>query len=139
MYNIALLLGGVNIYAIIESGGKQYKVTPGQLVEVDLLDLAEGDSIELDKVLMLNDGETVTIGSPTISGAKVTATVAGHIKGDKVFAYRFKAKTRNHKKMGHRQLYTVLTIGEILTGGAAEKPARKPRAKKTNEVITDGA
>jgi large subunit ribosomal protein L21 len=80
------------IYAIVEYVGKQYKVAPGQTVDVDLTGAAEGDKVELDKVLLIADDDKVTVGTPTITGARVTATSKGLIKGDKIIVFKFKAK-----------------------------------------------
>ena len=103
------------IYAVVETGGKQYKVSPGQTIEVEKL-TASGDTVELDKVYLVADGDKVTVGNPTVPGAKVIANVVGNGKGDKVLVYKFKAKVRYRRKKGHRQPYTKLTIKEIVAG-----------------------
>ncbi len=100
------------MYAIIATGGKQYKVAEGDVVFVEKLDVAEGDAYEFDQVLAVNDGE-LTIGAPTVEGAKVKATVLGQTKGKKVIVYKYKRKTGYHKKNGHRQAYTKLKIDAI--------------------------
>jgi large subunit ribosomal protein L21 len=105
------------IYAIIESGGKQYKVAPGDTVDVDLMDKADGDNVEMDKVLLIADDKNVTVGRPTIEGAKVLATSKGLIKGDKIIVLKFKAKDHYTKKTGHRQKYTRLSIDDIVFPG----------------------
>jgi large subunit ribosomal protein L21 len=81
---------------------------------VELLDTPEGNKIELDKVLLIGDGENTLIGDPIIKGAKVIATSSGQVKGDKVVVYKYKAKTRYRKKRGHRQIYTRITVNEII-------------------------
>jgi large subunit ribosomal protein L21 len=91
------------IYAIIETGGKQYKVAPGKTVDVDLLEKAEGDKVELDKVLLISDESKITVGTPTIEGAKVMATAKGLVKGKKIIVLRYKHKDHYTKKTGHRQ------------------------------------
>jgi large subunit ribosomal protein L21 len=103
-----------DIYAIVETGGKQYRVTPGQVIEVDFLDAVDGTSIELDKVLFIGDGSTVVTGKPTIEGAKVLATSQGDIKGEKTIAFKYKNKTRYHRKIGHREKYSKLAIDKIV-------------------------
>ncbi len=103
------------IYAIIETGGKQYKVTPGQTIDVERLDVPEGNTVELDKVLLITDGDKVTVGTPNIDGAKVVATSQGEGKDKKVIVFRFKSKVRYRRKTGHRQLHTKLTIDKIVT------------------------
>jgi len=126
------------IYAIIETGGKQYKVTPGQTIDVERLDVAEGNTVELDKVLLIADGEQLTVGKPTIDGAKVVATSKGEGKGKKIIVFKYKPKVRYRKKTGHRQLYTKLTIDKISQPGAeAEQPKKTRRRKK--EVTEGGA
>ena len=132
------LFGRKEIYAIIETGGKQYRVGPGQTIDVERLDAAEGNTVELDRVLLIADGDQVTIGTPTIGGAKVVATSKGAGKGDKVIVFKYKPKVRYRKKTGHRQLYTRLVIDKIVEPGAAEtKPAKKPRQRK-KEVKESG-
>jgi large subunit ribosomal protein L21 len=117
-------------YAIVETGGKQYKVAPGQKIDVDRLGVADGEDIELSKVLLIADGKDTIIGSPTIDGAKVTATCLGEEKGDKIIVFRYKPKVRYRKKTGHRQLYSRLEIREIVKPGeeAAPKKTRKKKA-----------
>jgi large subunit ribosomal protein L21 len=124
------------IYAIIETGGKQYKVTPGQTIDVERLDIAEGDTVELDRVLLIADGEQLTVGKPTIDGAKVVATSKGEAKGDKIVVFKYKSKVRYRRKTGHRQLYTKLTIDKISQpGDGAEQPKKSRRRKKE---VTEG-
>lgn len=111
------------IYAIIETGGKQYKVSPGQTIDVERLDIAEGNTIELGRVLLIADDDKLTIGTPIIDGAKVIATSQGEGKGKKIIVFKYKPKVRYRKKTGHRQLYTRLTIDKILEaeGSSAQK------------------
>jgi large subunit ribosomal protein L21 len=103
------------IYAVVETGGKQYKVSTGQTIEVEKL-AAGGDTVELDQVYLVADGDKVTVGKPTIPGAKVIADVVSEGKGKKVIVYKFKAKVRYRRKRGHRQPYTRLAIKEIVVG-----------------------
>ncbi len=132
--------GRPNIYAIIETGGKQYKVAEGQTIEVERLNVDEGKSIELDKVLFLADGDNVTIGKPTIDGARVLATASENGRGKKIIVFKFKAKVRYRRKKGHRQNFTKLSIDKILPPGVeADKPVKKTRRKKTEETVEDGA
>jgi len=126
------------IYAIIETGGKQYKVTPGQTVEVERLNAAEGNTVELDKVLVIAEGDKITVGKPTIDGAKVVATSQGESKGKKVVVFKYKPKVRYRKKTGHRQFHTTLVIDKIVESGAEpEAPVKKTRQRK-KEVTADG-
>lgn len=132
-------LGGLKIYAIIEAGGKQYKVTPGQVVDVDHLGVAEGGTIELDRVLLIADDNKVTVGTPTVDGAKVMATSQGEGKGKKVVVFRYKSKVRYRNKTGHRQFYTRLAIDNIIEPGSAQgEPVKKVRRRKS-EVTESGA
>ena len=131
--------GRLEIYAIIETGGKQYKVTPGQTIDVERLDVGEGNGVELDRVLLIADGDKVTVGSPTIEGAKVVATSQGEGKGKKIIVLKYKPKVRYRKKTGHRQLYTRLAIDKVIEPGATQdEPAKKVRRRK-REVTESGA
>jgi large subunit ribosomal protein L21 len=99
------------MYAIIETGGKQYRVSAGDEINVETVAAEAGNKIELDRVLMVADGENVQFGTPIVEGAQVTATVKGHGRGKKIIVY--KHKKNYHKKQGHRQNYTTLHIDEI--------------------------
>ena len=101
------------MYAVIQTGGKQYRVKQGLTLKVEKLDAAEGDSVELDKVLMLANGDDVKIGTPYIDGGKVTATVKAHGRGKKVKIIKFKRRKHHMKRQGHRQAYTELEITGI--------------------------
>jgi large subunit ribosomal protein L21 len=106
--------GEEKTYAVVQTGGKQYKVTPGQMIEVERLPVEEGKAVELDRVLLIADGEEITVGTPTIEGAKVLATAQGEGKGRKITVFRYKPKVRHRKKTGHRQPYTRLMIHQIV-------------------------
>jgi large subunit ribosomal protein L21 len=130
--------GGLKIYAIIETGGKQYKITPGQTVDIDLLDVTEGGTIELDRVLLIANGEQVAVGTPTVDGAKVVATSQGNGRSKKTIVFKYKSKVRYRKKTGHRQHYTRLVIDKIVEPKAKQdKPAKKTRRAK-KEVTESG-
>jgi large subunit ribosomal protein L21 len=134
-----LFRGGREIYAIIETGGKQYRVSPGQSLEVERLDVAEGGSVELDRVLLIAQDDKVTVGSPVISGARVLATSQGEGRSKKVIVFKYKPKVRYRKKTGHRQAYTRLTIDRIVEPGSApDEPEKKVRQRK-KEVTEGGA
>ena len=127
------------IYAIISTGGKQYKVTPGETIDVERLDVAEGSNIDLDRVLLIADGDKVTVGSPTIDGAKVVAIAKGEGKGKKIIVFKYKPKVRYRKKTGHRQFYTRLAIDSVVVPGAEQgEPVKKVRRRK-KEVTESGA
>ena len=119
------------MYAIIETGGKQLKVEVGDTIFVEKLDVAEGETVVLDKVLFIGD-KTNKIGNPYIKGATVTAKVEKQGKEKKVLIYKYNPKKHYHKKQGHRQPYTKLVIEDI------KKTARKAAAKK-EEAATDAA
>jgi large subunit ribosomal protein L21 len=100
-------------YAIVESGGKQYRAVEGGFIEVDLLPDEAGQPVELDKVLLMVDDDKVTVGTPTVKGGKVQATVVKHVKGPKIVVFRYRPKKRYRVKTGHRQQYTRLKIETI--------------------------
>jgi large subunit ribosomal protein L21 len=101
------------MYAVIVTGGKQYRVSQGDKVRVEKLDAAEGDSVELDRVLMIVDGDDIRIGAPAIEGGKVTAEVKTHGRSDKVNIIKFRRRKHHMKRQGHRQAYTELEITGI--------------------------
>ena len=100
------------MYAIIATGGKQYKVSEGDIIKIEKLGKAEGESVTFDKVLLVSDKETV-VGNPTVAGATVTASVVCEGKDKKVIVYKYKRKTGYHKKNGHRQMFTKVKIEKI--------------------------
>ena len=101
------------MYAIIKTGGKQYKVAEGDVLNVEKLDAEKGAEVVFDEVLaIVNDGE-VTVGKPFIGGAKVTATVEEQGKGEKILVFKYRAKVNYRKRMGHRQPYTAVKISGI--------------------------
>jgi len=112
---------GTNIYAIIETGGKQYRVTQGQTLDVDNLNIIDGEIVELEKVLVIGDEKNTTIGAPNVKGAKVIATSKGTVRGDKIIVFKFKSKVRFRKKTGHHQLFTRLAIETIEAPGIEPK------------------
>jgi large subunit ribosomal protein L21 len=125
-------------YAVIKTGGKQYKVTEGQVIEVEKLD-SDGTSFVFEEVLLVVDGDKVEIGAPTIAGMKVFADVVAEVKGDKIEVFKYKSKSRYRKHTGHRQKYTQVKINGIGTKGTA-KPAAAKKAKAVEpEVVTKKA
>lgn len=101
------------MYAIIETGGKQFKVAKDDVVRVELLDAEVGSTIEIDQVLAVGEGADLKIGNPTVAGAKVSAKVLEHGKAKKVVVFHYKPKKNIRKKNGHRQPFTALQILEI--------------------------
>lgn len=102
------------MYAIIQTGGHQYKVAPGDTIEVERLDAKPGSDVELAEVLMVSGDNGVQIGTPFVGGAKVVARVVGPAKGEKLIVFKYKAKKRYRRKTGHRQGLTRLNIKEIV-------------------------
>ncbi len=100
------------MYAIIATGGKQYKVSEGDVIRIEKLPVEAGETVTFDQVLAVSDGE-LKVGCPTVEGASVSATVEGQGKAKKVIVYKYKRKTGYHKKNGHRQLYTQVKIDKI--------------------------
>jgi large subunit ribosomal protein L21 len=101
------------MYAVIKSGGKQYKVEKGDKLKVEKIDAEAGKDINIDDVLMLVDGDNVTVGTPLVKGAKVSATVESHGRGPKIKIVKFRRRKHHRKQMGHRQAYTEISITEI--------------------------
>ena len=97
------------MYAIIATGGKQYKVEEGDIINVEKIDAEAGSTVNFDQVLVVNNGE-VKVGTPTVAGASVDASVVKQAKAKKVIVYKYKPKTGYHKKNGHRQQYTQVKI-----------------------------
>ena len=104
------------MYAVIQTGGKQYRVSEGDKLLVEKLGAEEGASVDLDKVLMIANGEDIKIGTPYVDGGKVTATVKAHGRGKKVNIIKFKRRKHHMKRQGHRQWYTELEITGISAG-----------------------
>jgi large subunit ribosomal protein L21 len=103
------------MFAIIETGGKQYKVAPGVSVSVEKIVAEPGETVEFDRVLMVGNDDGVSVGSPLVSGAKVVAHVIDQHRGERISVYKFKAKSNYHRRTGHRQYYTHLRVAEIVT------------------------
>lgn len=101
-------------YAIIRSGGKQYRVREGERLKVEKLAGEPGASLDLGDVLMVADGDAVTVGTPMVAGARVVAEIVEHGKGEKIDVLKYKPKTRYRKRTGHRQHYTQLAIKQIV-------------------------
>jgi large subunit ribosomal protein L21 len=110
------------LYAVVRTGGKQYRVQEGRSLTIDRLPGEPGETIELRDVLLLSDGENVTVGNPVVEGARVLGTIAEQGRAKKIIVFRYKAKTRSRKKTGHRQQFTRLTVEDILAPGQEPKP-----------------
>lgn len=132
------------MYAIVRTGGKQYRVEAGRAVTVERLPAEEGATVELSDVLLIADDGEVTVGRPVIEGARVRATVEGHGRGKKVVVFKYKAKVRTRKKTGHRQPFTRLLVTEILRPGeqpkiAKERPRRGRKAAEAEAAPVEAA
>ena len=104
------------MYAVISTGGKQYRVAEGQTVRVEKVPGDVGTSVSFDRVLMLSDGQTVTVGQPIVQGASVSGHIVEQGKAKKIIVFKFKRRKRYRKKRGHRQHFTALKIDKILEG-----------------------
>jgi large subunit ribosomal protein L21 len=102
-----------SMYAVIKTGGKQYRVTQGDVLRVEKLDSDVGASVDFDQVLMVTDGDNISIGAPFIDGGKVTAKVRSHGRGDKIKIIKFRRRKHYRRQMGHRQSYTEIEITGI--------------------------
>lgn len=101
------------MYAVIKTGGKQYKVAPGEKLKVEQIPADVGAQVVLDQVLMVGEGESVRLGQPTVAGATVTATVVSHGRGEKIKIFKMRRRKHYQKHQGHRQNYTELKIDSI--------------------------
>jgi large subunit ribosomal protein L21 len=130
-------------YAIVQSGGKQYKAVPGEILQVDKLPLEEGKKYVLGDVLFIADGvKKVTIGTPLIKGAKVETTVTGQIKGPKIRVFKYKPKVRYRRRQGHRQQYTLLQVEKIVAASSTTKTkttSSKSAPKASSKTKTKAA
>ena len=118
-------------YVIIESGGKQYRAEEGRTIQVDRLALEPGQKLDIERILMMADGDEFMIGTPTLSGIQVKTTVVDHFRGNKVIHYRYSPKKRIRVKGGHRQQYTRLMVDFIGRPGESRKPEKaEPAADK---------
>ncbi len=104
------------MYAVVKTGGKQYRVAAGDILEVEKLDGDVGDNLNLDEVLLVADGDNVTVGQPMVEGASVTAKITGQHRGKKIMVFRYRAKKRIRVRRGHRQYLTRLEIESINAG-----------------------
>ena len=129
-YNVRM---EANMYAIIRTGGKQYRVSPGQRIEVESLSAAVGETVEIGDVLLLASNGEVLVGQPTVPGVRVRATVVEEGRGRRVTVFKFRGGNRYQRKLGHRQSYTTLLIEDILRGVSKKKrpaPAKAAEEKK---------
>ncbi len=127
------------MYAVISAGGKQYRVEPGTTLLVEKLPDEAGSSVTLDQVLLVSNDGDVRVGTPTVPGVSVTATVLGEQLGEKVIIFKYKQKARYRRRTGHRQHYTQLRVDEINIDGETRR-SKKPRASaKTEDAAPEAA
>jgi large subunit ribosomal protein L21 len=120
------------MYAVIETGGKQYRVEVGTELEVELLEGEAGDSVKLERILLVADGETAAIGRPIVANASVAAEVVRRDRGEKTISFKYRPKARRRVKKGHRQELTILRISDIILDGksAADEKAEADKARQ---------
>ncbi len=124
-------------YAVFKTGGKQYRVKPGDTLDVEKLSVTVDSIAEFGEVLAISDNGEVTFGSPMIEGARVLARVDSHYKDKKLMVFKYKSKTRYRRKKGHRQTYTRLVIQDIQSEPPA--PPRRRRARASAAVAEEGS
>lgn len=117
-------------FAIVESGGKQYRAVEGRTIEVDRLPVEAGTQYNIERVLLMADGDDVMIGTPTVDGIEVKVTVVDHFKGPKTISFKYRPKKRIRVKGGHRQDYTRLMVNSIGKPGEDRKKAEEPVVEK---------
>ncbi len=134
------------MYAVIKTGGKQYKVAQGHTLKIEKIFAEVGTSVDFSNVLLVDDGKQIKIGSPVVEGGKVTATVEAHGRGKKVQIIKFKRRKHHRKQMGHRQHYTEIKITGIMADGieapkAPEAPEAPPITSnnENSEITENGA
>jgi large subunit ribosomal protein L21 len=144
------------VFAVVRTGGKQYRVQEGRPVTIERLPGEAGQSIELNDVLLLADGDAITVGTPNVEGARVLGTIREQGRAKKILVFRYKNKTRARKKNGHRQQFTTVMVDDVLAPGQQPKPkaavaapvedaveaapkARRGRAAAAPVVAADGA
>ena len=153
------MVGTTGMYAVIKTGGKQYRVAPADVIEIERLGGAAGEAVAFDQVLMVGGEAGVTVGAPLVAGAAVAGEIVDHTRGDRILVFKKRRRQNSKRTRGHRQDHTLVRITEILTEGkpparAAEagepeasaageaapakaKPARKPRAAAATETETE--
>jgi large subunit ribosomal protein L21 len=116
------------MYAVVDNGGKQYRVEAGETLVIDRLDAETGTSVTFDRVLLIGDEDGVTVGTPTVAGASVRGTVVAHGRGPKVIVFRFRPKAHYRRRTGHRSELTQVRIDEIATASSRAKAASTEKA-----------
>ena len=130
-YSIGIYLLGSDFmsdYAVIQTGGRQYRVEPGDVLDVEKISVETGEQVELNDILLINENDEILLGSPNIQGASVLAVVKSQHRGPKIIIFKYKNKTHYRRKNGHRQDYTRLEIQEIRSGVTTKKRATRASA-----------
>jgi large subunit ribosomal protein L21 len=118
-----------NVYAIVESGGRQYRAEVGHTIQTEKLPHQVGETITLDRVLLVADGDKTVIGTPVVAGASVQATIVDQLRGDKILVLKYKPKNRYRVRQGHRQHYTRLRIDDIVTDSSPTEESAKEESE----------
>ena len=124
------------MYAVIEAGGKQHRVVEGEVIRVEKIEAETGSTIDFDRVLMVGEGESIKVGAPVVDGAKVSAEVIQHGRGDKVTIVKFKRRKHHMKRQGHRQAFTRLEVLAIGDSKTVKAPAEKKEKKAIDKPDT---
>src|SRR5437762_2408193 len=119
------------MYAVLETGSKQYRVSAGDKLQIERLAVEAGQPVTFDRVLLVSNEGQITVGAPTVANATVIADVLEHIRGEKKIAFKMKRRKGYHKTIGHRQELTVVKIKEITTGASADVPPATAKAEET--------
>jgi len=124
---------GKTMFAVIKSGGRQYKVSVGQKIEVNRLPVEDGEQVTFDEVLLIADADRSFVGTPYVAGASVVTTAVKQARGEKLTVFRYKAKKRFRHKRGHRQELTILSIDDILSEGKSLISGHEPQATSVSD------
>jgi large subunit ribosomal protein L21 len=127
------------MYAVIETGGKQYRVELGTELEIDRLDAAPGDTVELGRVLLVADGDRASIGRPVVEGASVSASVVRQDRADKIVVFKYRPKARRRVKHGHRQDLTVVRVADIVFDGRSAATQARAEAEAAERARVEAA
>jgi large subunit ribosomal protein L21 len=123
------------MFAVIKSGGRQYKVSVGQTLEVNRLPVEDGEQVHFDEVLLISDANITMVGTPLVDNATVLATATKQGRGEKLIVFRYKPKKRIRHRKGHRQELTILTIDDIVAGGKSLITGAAPESRKEEEEV----
>ncbi len=124
------------MYALVQTGGKQYRVQEGRAIKIEHIAGEPGDTVELGEVLLVGDGDEITVGAPLVAGARVLGTIAEQGRDRKIVVFKYKNKTRARKKTGHRQHFTRVRVDDILAAGQEPKPKKE---RTTTEAVAEAA